>query len=75
MQAAHHYRIRAAKGTQQLYNIFIIIFACALLLNTHLYLFDCARNTNLDQEWCLVEKKRKERTQIGYAQSIFISFA
>ncbi len=37
-------------------------------MNIHLYLYDCARSTNLDQEWCLIE-----RTQIGYAQSIFIS--
>jgi hypothetical protein len=64
MQAVHHYRIRERKGTQQIYNIFIIIFACLILLNTHLYLFDCARRTNLDQEWCLIERKRKKERKL-----------
>ncbi len=63
MQAAHHYRIRERKGTQQIYNIFIIIFACLILLNTYVYLFDCARNTNLDQEWCLIERRRKKKNK------------
>jgi hypothetical protein len=62
MQAVHHYRIRPGKGTQQIYNIFIIIFACLIPMNIHLYLFDCARCTNLDQKWCLIERKRKRKS-------------
>ena len=44
-------------------------------MNIHLYLYDCVTtSTYFDHEWCLlVEEKRKERKQIGYAQSIFIS--
>jgi hypothetical protein len=73
MQATHHYRIREGKGTQQIYNIFIIIFACAILMNTHLYLFDCARRTNLEQEWCLIEKERK-RKNANWIRSINFYF-
>jgi len=74
MQAIHHYRIRPGKGTQQIYNIFIIIFACSILMNIHLYLFDCARGTNLDQEWCLIERKRKLDT-VNQFFFYFLSFS
>jgi hypothetical protein len=77
MQAAHHYRIRPGNGTQQIYNIFIIIFACPILMNIHLYLFDCIRSTNLDQEWCLIERKRKRKSP-NWIRSInfyFLSFS
>ncbi len=30
-------------------------------MNTHLYLFDCARSTNIDQQWCLMENKRTRK--------------
>ena len=60
------------KGTQQIYVwtyvcvyiIYLITFACAILMNIHLYLFDCARSTNTDQFWCLIEKKKIGRCSI-----------
>ncbi len=43
-------------------------------MNIHLYLFDCARGTNLDQEWCLIERKRKLDT-VNQFFFYFLSFS